>query len=54
MKMLKYCKIILEKVSFDKYIFSDNSEMWPTVKYIEIFGISTKNKEKTYEKIIVD
>ena len=36
------------------YIFADNSGMWPTVKYIELFGKSTKTKEKTYEKLIVD
>jgi hypothetical protein len=36
------------------YIFADNSGMWPKVKYIELFGESTKTKEKTYEKLIVD
>ncbi len=36
------------------YIFADNSGIWPTVKYIELFGKSTKTKEKTYEKLIVD
>ena len=34
------------------YIFADNSGLWPIVKYIELFGISTKTKETTYEKII--
>jgi hypothetical protein len=36
------------------YIYADNSGMWPKVKYIELFGESTKTKEKTYEKLIVD
>jgi len=34
------------------YIFADNSGLWPTVKYIELFGTDTKTKETTYEKII--
>ena len=36
------------------YIFADNSGFWPTIKYIELFGKSTKTNEKTYEKLIVD
>jgi len=36
------------------YIYADNSGVWPTVKYIELFGKSTKTKEETYEKLIVD
>ncbi len=36
------------------YIFADNSGIWPTVKYIELFGKSIKTKYKTYEKLIVE
>ena len=36
------------------YIYADNSGAWPTVKYIELFGIDAKTKQITYEKIIVD
>jgi len=36
------------------YIFADNTSMWPTVKYIELFGISTETKQKTYEKLIIN
>lgn len=36
------------------YIFADNSGIWPTVKYIELFGHDSKTQQKTYEKIIVD
>ncbi len=36
------------------YIYADNSGMWPTVKYIELFGKSIKTKEKTCEKLIID
>ncbi len=34
------------------YIQADNSGMWPSVKYIELFGVDTKTKENTYEKIM--
>ncbi len=34
------------------YIQADNSGLWPSVKYIELFGIDTKTKENTYEKIM--
>jgi len=36
------------------YIFADNSGVWPTVKYIELFGSDLKTGTTTYEKIIVD
>jgi hypothetical protein len=36
------------------YIFADNSGVWPTVKYIELFGNDLKTGVKTYQKIIVD
>ncbi len=36
------------------YIFADNSGVWPTVKYIELFGKDLKTGVKTYQKIIVD
>jgi len=32
MKMLKYCKIILEKVSFDKFLFK--KEYYKAIKYL--------------------
>ncbi len=36
------------------YIFADNSGVWPTVKYIELFGKDLKTGIKIYQKIIVD
>lgn len=36
------------------FIYADNSGIWPTLKYIELFGKSTKTNEKAYEKLIVD
>ena len=36
------------------YIYADNSGMWPTVIYIELFGQDTQSGAKTYEKIIVE
>ena len=32
MKMLKYCKIILEKVSFDEFLFK--KEYYKAIKYL--------------------
>jgi len=32
MKMLRYCKIILEKVSFDKFLFK--KEYYKAIKYL--------------------
>ncbi len=36
------------------YIYADNSGVWPTVEYIELFGFDPKTMDKTYEKIIVE
>ena len=36
------------------WIQADNSGMWPTVLYIELFGFDVKTKKPVYEKMIVD
>ncbi len=36
------------------YIFADNSGLWPTVKYIELFGHDVVSEQENYEKLIVD
>jgi len=36
------------------YIFADNSGVWPTVKYIELFGKELHTGVPTYQKVIVD
>jgi hypothetical protein len=48
--------LISGKISVLKkmYIFADNSGVWPTVKYIELFGKDLNTGVKTYQKIIVD
>ena len=33
------------------YINADNSGFWPDLEYIELFGIDTKTKNSTYEKV---
>jgi len=33
------------------FIYADNSEFWPEVKYIELFGKEIENGNKVYEKI---
>lgn len=36
------------------YIYADYSGIWPSVKYIELFGEDAKTKTRIYEKIIID
>lgn len=36
------------------WIQADNSGMWPTVLYVELFGFEVQTKKPVYEKMIVD
>lgn len=36
------------------WIQADNSGMWPTVLYIELFGFDVETKKPVYEKMIMD